>query len=529
KIMGLQLKGFFRRTALVLFTFFIVWSLSVTGNAAEDTKIVGTSVNDESFKIYVKGAQGGGEATYQIGNRATGQAEAVPLTEDDAPVRTLIMVDNSNSVAQQSDAAVGLVQNIINGHLEGELIRIATFGDSINYLTGYSDDYLALYNAVSAITFQSQSTYLTDILLPVLKELTSDGYEGLTRIVIISDGVDEENLNSTRAELVDVLQQRSFPIYTVGVRNGTATSDADLSAMFSLSRLTNASSAMLEENGGSALLQEMGTDAGIQVYRAQIPEEAKDGSTPNVRLTLADGTALTTQIDMPFSSIPDPVVSTGDTTDSSGGVSSSTGAVTTMSQGQTGSSTGSSASKGGGSLFSTVPLWVWFLIGGGVLLLLILLIVALVGSSKKKKKRTAAEQAPPVQIYEQVADNDQTEVIGETVAEYGGNTEMLFTSNTIQVTLEDMDRPASTFTEAVSGQIIVGRSPEKAQIAIVYEKSVSRTQCRLFDQNGQLFVENISDKNITKLNDRPVYTATQLQSGDVLTMGRVRMRVTIHR
>ena len=51
---------------------------------------------------------------------------------------------------------------------------------------------------------------------------------------------------------MDVLQKRSFPIYSVGVRNGSASSDTDLSNMFSLSRMTNASTVMLEENGGQA-------------------------------------------------------------------------------------------------------------------------------------------------------------------------------------------------------------------------------------------------------------------------------------
>ncbi|MBR5969766.1 MAG: VWA domain-containing protein [Lachnospiraceae bacterium] len=523
--------GNIRRVAAFLLAALLFAGVSATVRAAEDTKIVGTFADEDTLKVYVKNAPGT-EASYQIGNRAGGEMKGISITEDDAPLRTLILLDNSNSVAKQSKAAVSLVQEIISSHSEGEQLRVATIGDSITYLTEFSDDYLSLYNAASGITFQSQNTHLTELLIPVLKDLASDSYGGLTRIVIIADGVDDETLGSTRAELMDVLQKRSFPIYTVGVRNGTATSDADLSTMFSLSRMTNASTAMLEENGGHALISELQSDSAITVYRAQIPEEAKDGSTPNVQLTFSDGTKLSAKIDMPFGSMTGSGASTQETTqkDSSG---KSTSVSTVSSTGSSKSGTGSTAdSASGNSLFSAVPLWTWILIGAGVLLLLIVLIVVLASRGKKKSKNVPPPVIPVQEPDQTVSlDFDKTEIFDEKAQDYESTTEILFVNNSIQITLEDTERPACTFTETMNpnGQIIVGRSTEKAQIAVTYDKSVAREQCRLYDLGGQLHVENMSGTNITKLNDKPVMTADPVYHGDCLTFGRVKMRVSIRR
>ncbi len=269
--------------------------------AASNSKVMQALITgDTAVKAYVKNASAE-KASYQIGNIAADAPKGYPIAEDSNAMRTLIMIDNSLSIPKSSRPLMKeMVKAILDSHGEKETFRIATFSDKITYLSDqYYTDYTILKNLVDSIEFVDQETYLTDVLYDVIDELKNENYEGYTRIIIFSDGVDNKPLTVTRDALNQKLQESPFPVYTIGSKTGK--NDSELSNMFALSRLMDCEYFILEENDASALTAITSQDTKLTVFETDIPEDAKTGGRHSSKLTLSDGTELVFDVDMPFS------------------------------------------------------------------------------------------------------------------------------------------------------------------------------------------------------------------------------------
>ena len=477
-----------------------------TGTGAPE--IVQACTTDDTVSLFVRGIGGTQDAEYLIGNVQTDAPTAVTAVEAGYPMRTLIMLDNSMSTAPYGDAIKALIQSVVENHADREQFRLATFGADITYLTDYSEDYLALYNTAAGIQFETRDTFLTDVLIPLLTEMAEDEYAGYSRIVLITDGVDNKELGMTRGELDAVLKRRNVPLYTVGVRGN----DADLQAFFSLARQTHGAEVLLEDaqSAISALVTALAADRDMVVYSVTIPESTKDGSTRNTQLTLADGTKLSTEITLPFSA-QQPAPEEPEPTEEK------------PKKEKVREPEPEPEEEG-------LPIWIFLAAGAAALVVLIGIIIAVAAGKKKSDKKRGTPEMPDAgDRTVSVADNEKTEIIGYDFGNEDGHTEQLFTPvGMMRVKLEDVDRPDISFLETVSSSpLTIGRSSERANVVINYDKTVGRTQCRLSVQNGQLILENLSESNITKLDDRNVGGPEPVFSGSIITMGRVRVRVTI--
>lgn len=73
------------------------------------------------------------------------------------------------------------------------------------------------------------------------------------------------------------------------------------------------------------------------------------------------------------------------------------------------------------------------------------------------------------------------------------------------------------------GELILGRSVGESEptgwLYISDSRTVSRRQCRLSNTAMGLFVENLSDVNITRLNGMPVQSPKRILPGDYISFG----------
>ena len=121
--------------------------------AAGDAKVMQAIANENTVKAFVRGVTSSDGATYQIANVPSEEPKGYKISEDTTNMRTLIMVDNSLSIPNNSRPLVKeAMKAIIDAHAENETFRLATFSDSIGYLSDqYSSDYTALKNVVDSI------------------------------------------------------------------------------------------------------------------------------------------------------------------------------------------------------------------------------------------------------------------------------------------------------------------------------------------------------------------------------------------
>lgn len=93
--------------------------------------------------------------------------------------------------------------------------------------------------------------------------------------------------------------------------------------------------------------------------------------------------------------------------------------------------------------------------------------------------------------------------------------------------LTDQNDPKYYFEAYLdSNHILVGYNDE-CQICINYDESVSGKHCDIYEKNGKVMVKNLSQTNPTRLNGKEIEGDTELKRGDILTLGRLSMKVGI--
>lgn len=97
----------------------------------------------------------------------------------------------------------------------------------------------------------------------------------------------------------------------------------------------------------------------------------------------------------------------------------------------------------------------------------------------------------------------------------------------IPVTFTDTARPGEPFRLLLEGPVVIGRVQEECDLALPYEKSVSKRHCRIYPAQGTVYVEDLGGRNGTYLNGTQVVVPTSLHSGDMVKLGRLVLRVDI--
>ena len=229
----------------ILVMLFVCLSGSVS-MAEEKGTVFSAKTGEDNLVLYVENPGGQTEAKCQIGTRMCESITAAPITDEEVPIETIFLVDNSLSVTEEyrPDITEILTQLAAN-RMSGEIFTVAVFSTEIQYLLENSSDYSQIKAAVDSITYQDQDTYLTDVLYELLEDLRDSEEDGLKRIVIVSDGVDNKEIGYTKEELYALLEEKICPIYTLGCTYQD--NSEELENMFALSRLTGGESWLLDD------------------------------------------------------------------------------------------------------------------------------------------------------------------------------------------------------------------------------------------------------------------------------------------
>ena len=94
------------------------------------------------------------------------------------------------------------------------------------------------------------------------------------------------------------------------------------------------------------------------------------------------------------------------------------------------------------------------------------------------------------------------------------------------VLLVDCANSLHRYEVPLQGTISVGRAPD-CRVVLDYDRTVGRHQCDLYQENGELYVRNISQTNPTLLNGCAVTGPQPVASGSTLRLGNVELRVDL--
>ena len=95
----------------------------------------------------------------------------------------------------------------------------------------------------------------------------------------------------------------------------------------------------------------------------------------------------------------------------------------------------------------------------------------------------------------------------------------------LHVTIERDGKPPET-RDLAGPTLVVGRD-EGLELKLQHEDGASRRHCQISAEGGALHVEDLGSSNGTKVNGKKIERRVALKPGDVVGVGKVRLRVTI--
>ena len=541
-------------------------------------------LEENGYLWCVKETDRGGPFGEAVTFQAEVSAEGIPCeTRTDGEVsgeelffRTVILLDNSLSIHEGNREKIKiLLQKLIRERADREQIALYTFSETPE-LVAEGDDTESLLRAVDEIRFMDQDSFLADCLAEVLvregRKTREAGLPVYSRLILISDGADDNPAGKTYADLLDLLEEDAYrcPIYTL-----ESVWEKDRSGLKNLRTLS-------ERNGGMSFVldetEDMGviTEAIASDHRAgmaviRLPLELCDGSERTLRMTgLLEGEPfeLVHTVETPALSAKETVSMAGEALATETESEIATGMEIET---ETGVETGNEsrketknetennleearqepvteqAAQDKGSGFWKIQGPPRILLGAAGIAVIggIWLAVYLGKRAAKRRKedlhremrtltwQVTGEAAPtdPGQMPGQREEGARKapphmEGLGDSEKTVGLWDEGALEQKGVLLTLTDVNDPGRRFRVTLRSEVTIGRD-SLCTVVISQDRTVSAMHCRIIRLGDDVLIEDLRSHNGTVVNGRQIRAGSWLHTGDVIELGRTILKVTI--
>ncbi len=488
-------------------------------------KVLAVGKDGTNILLYVDNPGENLRIECQIGTASCESVTVSPISEDETPIKTIFLVDNSLSVQEKYRPMIAdILTQLAANRMNGEIYSVGVFSEEITWLLEDSSNYIQIQEAIKSISYQNQETYLTDVLYELLSQEADTGFK---RIIIISDGVDNKTIGYTKEELYSLIEANPWPIYTLGCTYKS--NNEELKNMFALSRLTQGESWLMDE-----VTDATSVVAGVEnlndAYKITImPDDAIcDGSTKGISLRLINGEETiqyTLEMQMPFA-------------EKNAEVERSSAAVPTP-EATVAVNPETEAAAESEEIHPVIredkqSYGIYIACGIGIIV-----VVGLCGAAfflRRKKGGEGFQPAPDTSLF---SDNPvlpkrqkrETVLVGRDDERNIKKPEnrKTYMAWERKIGLKDIHSPEKVFYAMLGENTILVGYNEECQIRLNYEESISGKHCSLMEKSGKVYIENLSKTNPTLINGRLLKGEEQLKDGDVLTLGRLEMKVLMDR
>lgn len=511
-------------SAVLMLALFL--GVSAIYAVAAGEAVVCTKSTSDAVYLYIRGDADITGGTVQIGNVLCDDVSIAPLASAGMPVQTILLLDNSLSLsAQFGTQAKEIMKAIVDGHMEGEQFKIATFSSEMIDLSDFSEDYEAVNALIDGIVFENQDTYLTDILYAMLEQQKAQGNANYLRIIIITDGADDNEITYTQNELTDLMKNCNIPIHTIGVQ--LSNNSEMLEQLFSYSRITKGFHFMVKNNSDlTEIYETMAQDYSMNCIRLVPDDSLLDGSSREVKLTLQTSEGelvLTATVQMPFGTAvsvrePEETVEEPEVEEPE----EKQELPTIGEKPEEAEDEAKDDPKGGFS----VPVLIAII--AGAMMLAAGIATAVIFIIKKKKGTAADETAVPEENREvPPAEPEKTVMLSQPSVQHG-TTQMLWGTPQVEnrqsyVILTDMNDPGRVFKMPINDVVRIGR--KNADITIDYDTAVSGQHCEIIKKGQLYYLNDLKSSNGTVYDGRRIYDETAIMENGVIEIGKQKFQI----
>lgn len=493
-----------------------------------------------------------GTVRIQVGSSAVLEGELREI-EGNGSIQTLILFDNSLSISTKNRQKMKqAVRTVVEQQAPGEQFAFATFDTEVHVLTDMSADTGALLQALDGVQFQNQDTWLKNCLYGCIGNPSFFSSESCARILVCSDGCDDNPTGYTAEEVRRRLRQYPCDVLAIGSRYDRE--PGAVSELFSFVRSRQSCAWLLDDYGDdlSSITEGIKAEKPGKVAVAVLEDRLMDGEEKRIRIQAQTGEDMfsgAATVVMPFTEEVAPkeenaaleTVTTIPAEETEAASSLSVTGQTSSSEEENGPVEETEGAETivhenlGKDTREIVPLFLALLLIP--LAALVLVLILLLGKKKKPAEIPPLPRDDPEwtngPTIAAAGEDDKTEM--QDPAEDDGATVLLTEDNGGDVaearcllTLENEDNPQQFYTVPVDQEVIIGRKPE-CGIVLEGDKSVSGHHCVIYRVGDDLMLRDNNSSNGTWLNHQKLTAPERIDSGDVIGIGRSRWVVSVRR
>lgn len=468
----------------------------------------------------------------------------------DKSMSTLVLIDNSASIKKEQRAVIQqVIEGIIDTKQATESISIATVGKEIEYLVDYSKDRYEILKAFEKVEYKKQTTHLAAGLAQAIDNLNAIQDDSVKRIIVFSDGYNNNTEGKTRTELLAEMNTTTYPIFTIGCVSEENKGDVnDNLYQFSRATIGESGFSVKKDTSIEEILQYLNSIYSYIGIKVKPDNTLLDGSEKAIELTLnmQGGSNYTIQKDnlrmkmVEQKEVPETAQPKATQVPQEVEVIEEKNFLE--------------------NIIEQIGMVPFVLIVIVIFVALVALVCFIVLKMKKKNDRmqfdTKLEDLDIIinggkNVKEETNNNNITrgfigvgDDIEKTVVLPKANqisppnnnedldSTVILSSNMQNkecwnVQLKDI-KNNRIFAKQLTSEIMIGRveNPNYAQMVVLdYDNSVSKVHCRIFLEKGEFYLEDLQSVNHTFLNGNIIKNVEKISSEDVIGIGNVKMKV----
>ena len=447
---------------------------------------------------------GGNECEYISGNFVEGSG---------SKIQTVFFIDASQSITfDMRDKITTFLNRMIDSKIStDDEYSICTFTGSINYICEFESDRYELEKAVENIKFTGEASYIYDGIKKITDDLANNGENCYKKVILITDGKENSATGSIYDIIRDSLKENMITIDCICIETGDNLEKIKIIESFS--SLTNGKVFRLNEKTTIENVADTILGGYENVYQANfsVPYSVLDGSVKNLKVSIttpAETSSVSYDVRMPMVKHEAEAVTEAASETTTAATTEAQAPVVVVEQ----------PDNNNNMLIVVIIIAV---------LIFVICIAAIICIMLSKKNNNNSAAAVPVSAPGKLDESDETEFIGGS-SSGGGETSFLFSTDPVfRITLTDENDPGKEFSASTSGNIVMGRSAGEATIVVDYDKSISKSHCKIFAESGKVYVQDLNSANKTFVNGCQVTDKDELTDGCVLKLGRVSFKVKI--
>lgn len=138
------------------------------------------------------------------------------VSAQECGVSTVIVVDSSSTIGnKQKKFFSGVIDQMMEMKRENDKFALISVSESVDTVVDFTADRYEITKGYESVSYETENTHICEGIARAIDSVKALSDSSVKRVVVISDGYDEENDWQVANELLSELMLENYPVYTV--------------------------------------------------------------------------------------------------------------------------------------------------------------------------------------------------------------------------------------------------------------------------------------------------------------------------